>query len=496
MHTTQHLLLARGWDREVSAPDGAHETSSTPGWRALAAALGYDADVFRDLLRAAFAGGDREAAPVVRLVVPSDAGARIVLATELPVARSAPGAPSTLERYREAGLRLGAESSTGTMWCDAPESSAEFAPEEIRDSLWLGARLGGQQPAAALAREAIVFADGALPSAKARTQAEAVGWVRQLVARPANLLGPEEFAREISDFASAHGPDIEIEVWRADELADRGFGALLAVGGGSARAPLAVRMRWGSDDVEHGRRLGLVGKGVTFDSGGVNIKKDPAELAWMKSDMAAAASIAAALVIASQLGVPGAGVEAILPICDNAVSGGSVRPGDVVTHPDGRTTEVVDTDCEGRLVLADGLIWLRDHGAGVLFDSGTLTDGGAGLRRTGLWSNDSSLSKALVEIGEGAGDPLWSLPLAYGEEAVTRSRVADLRNAPMDRPDVGRHAATYLAEIVGDTPWAHFDTGGTAYLEADFAGWPEGPTGASTVAISEAILAWSRDALH
>ena len=499
MHTTQLLLLAPGWERQAPAPDGAHAQTPCRGWQALATALECDAQTFLALLIAAFGEGERGDSSVVRLAVPTPDGAAVVVATESPAAITAPGAPSAVERYREAGLRLGREAGAEcAIWCDEPSSGLVGAPEggELLDALWVGVRLGAQRPAAGLGAAAPVFADGREPSSRARARAEAVAWVRELVERPANLLGPEQLAQEIAAHARTRGAGVEVEVWRGEDLEERGFGALLAVGGGSARPPLAVRMRWADPAAQDAQLLGVVGKGITFDSGGVNLKKDPAELAWMKSDMAAAASVAAAVVLASRLGGPGCGVEAILPICDNAVSGSSMRPGDVVTHPGDRTSEVVDTDCEGRLVLADGLGWLRGRGASVLLDAGTLTDGGAGLRRTGLWSNDSALSAALVALGEEAGDPLWAMPLPYGEEAVTRSRVADLRNAPTDRPDVGRHAAVYLAACAGETPWAHLDIGGTAYLEADFAGWPEGPTGAATVVLAEAILAWSADALR
>lgn len=258
--------------------------------------------------------------------------------------------------------------------------------------------------------------------------------------------------------------------------------------------PFVVRMSWGDESASADRVLGLVGKGITFDSGGVNLKRDAGELAWMKSDMAAAAAVAAAMTLASACADPPVGrrVEAILPLCDNAVSGASMRPGDVITHPGGETTEVVDTDCEGRLVLGDGISWCRSRKYGRILDVGTLTDGGAGLRRTGLWSNDVALAAELTTLGDAAADPLWPLPLPYGEEAL-ESRVAARRNAPMDRPDVGRHAAVFLAELAAGTPWAHFDIGGTAYVEHPIAGWPEGPTGAATVALAEAVRAWSRD---
>ncbi len=527
MQMTHLLLLARGWQQCAAAP-ATGAIGYPHGLMALAESIGVQARVLHSMLLVAGedesdsgevltgAASDGSAGTVIRLVVPTESGVVRVVATELPQAITAPGAQNGIERYREAGLRLGRHASTGVIWCDPPETDPSATTAAQLDALWVGVLLGMQRPGCddrQAPPEPPGFADSCvgelvLPSERARAQAQAIWWVRDLVERPANLLGPEEFAQEIHAFAAAHGVGVDVEVWRADALAERRFGALLAVGTGSVRPPLAVRMRWGraSSACEPGapdaRRalsdgaLGLVGKGITFDTGGVNLKRDPGELAWMKSDMAAAASIAAAVVFASQLGGDGPGVEAILPICDNTLSGAAVRPGDVVTHPDGRTTEVVDTDCEGRLVIADGLSWLRSQGAAMLLDSGTLTDGGAGMLRTGVWANDPELSRALIARAEAAGDPLWALPLPYGEAQVLQSSVADLRNAPTDRPDMGRHAAIYLALIAADTPWVHLDIGGTAYLESECAGWPEGPTGAGTVAIAEAILAWNAGSLQ
>ena len=454
-----------------------------------------------------------------RLVLPAASGPRRLVVARLAAALTGPGAPSAVDRCFEAGLRLGAVAGGGRIWV---ADGVELSDPE-RDALWRGAYLGAQRPAAPVPepvgsarnvreRDALspehpapvegsgasasgrpTFADGSEPPQLTTARAEAAAWVRELAERPANRLGPAEFAREIAAFAASAGRGLAVEVWSLADAEQRGFGAVAAVGGGSSRPPLVVRLSWGDDAAPTAGVLGLVGKGITFDSGGVNLKRDAGELAWMKSDMAAAAAVAAGLTLASAHAEPPTGrrVEAILPLCDNALSGSSMRPGDVIAHPGGETTEIVDTDCEGRLVLGDGISWCRSREYGRILDAGTLTDGGAGLRRTGLWSNDAGLARELAELGDAAADPLWPLPLPYGEEAL-ESRVAGQRNAPMDRPDVGRHAAAFLAEIAGDTPWAHYDIGGTAYMEHPIAGWPEGPTGSATVAIAEAVRAWMR----
>ena len=491
MRGTHLLLLADGWD------SGSAGTAGPAGLAGLAAVVGLSE---RDLVAVIEAALGADSGPR-RVVVPAQGGPAVVAAVKLTAAHRGPGAPSVAERYFEAGLKLGAASAgQPILWVAGgteplDEEGAREAASAI-DALWVGAWLGTQRPAAPLdAERRPGFGDGRAPSAGAELGAVARGWVRDLVERPASALGPRELGDEILALAAGMGRGVTAELWAEEDAKARGFGALAAVGGGSARPPVVARLRWAGSGAP-GPTLGVVGKGVTFDSGGLNVKKDPGELAWMKSDMASAATVAAALVLASRLAERGAPVEVILPLCDNAVSGTSVRPGDVVTHPDGRTTEIVDTDCEGRLILADGLAWLRSQGAAALVDLGTLTDGGAGLRVAGMWSNDAGFAERLQGLAGQVADPLWAIPLPYGEDAVLESRVADAKNAPLDRPDVGRHAATFLAEFVGETPWAHLDIGGGAYLESPIAGWPEGPTGATTLAVAEAMRAWAAGSLR
>ena len=499
MQASHLLLLGNEWDTDGPRP-------ASDGIAGLAAALQIDERQLAAVAAAALPT-ERNADPG-KIVIPAPAGPATVVVSALPPAHRGPGAPSAAERFLEAGLRLGGASiGRGTLWFagNAGGAAGELIAS-LRDALWSGAWLATQGSAAALdeARKP-VFGDGGSVSEAAELGVFARGWVRMLSERPANLLGPEELGAEVARLVREQGRGVEMELWSAEEAVTRGFGAVGAVGGGSARPPFVAKLRWAgavagdapaSGATAAAPMLGVVGKGITFDTGGLNVKRDSGELAWMKSDMAAAATVAAALVLASRTSEAGAPVEVILPLCDNAVSGASVRPGDVITHPDGRTTEVVDTDCEGRLVIADGLAWLRAQGAAALIDLGTLTDGGAGLRRAGLWSNDAEFAEQLQRLGDEAVDPLWAIPLPYGEDEVLESRVADAKNAPMDRPDVGRHAATFLAEFVGEVPWGHLDIGGVAYLESPIAGWPEGPTGAMTFAVAEAMRAWAAGSLR
>lgn len=326
--------------------------------------------------------------------------------------------------------------------------------------------------------------------ARARATSDAVNWVRQLVETPSGALGPAEFAAAITAHArDVAGSAVTVSVWSADQLRDRGFAGTLGVGAGSDRPPCVVELRTGGV----GESIALAGKGITFDSGGINLKKDPAELAWMKSDMAAGAAVAAAVITAAALGasVP---MTALVPMAENMPGGGALRPGDVMTHPGGRTTEVVDTDCEGRLVLADAVAWLASTSPRAIIDVGTLTDsGGVGPALWGCWSSVPALGAAMVDAGGRAGEPGWLLPLHPSYASLLRSQVADSANAPSDVPDSGQLAATFLRPFAGGTPWLHVDNGSCAYLERDFSPWPAGATGIPTRALIEFLCALAVD---
>ncbi|HTN97937.1 MAG TPA: M17 family peptidase N-terminal domain-containing protein [Nordella sp.] len=315
-----------------------------------------------------------------------------------------------------------------------------------------------------------------------RIAAMRANWVRRLVETPASALPPRVFAEIL--VAQAEKLGIAAEIWEGDGLAQRGFGALQAVGGGSRNAPLAVRL-------EHGRgvrRLGLAGKGMTFDSGGINLKRKLTEIAWMKADMAAAAAVAGAIFAGVELGAD-PDILAILPIAENMPSGTAVRPGDVVTHPDGRRTEITDTDCEGRLILADAIAFLAKHEVDAIIDVGTLTDGGGvGTALWGCWTNDERLAKIMTEAGMRAGEPGWHLPLKSDYARLLASKVADIANSPLDVPDSGQLAATYLQSFAGTKPWLHIDNGSCAYLEQASPPWPMGATGAPLRALLQFLL--------
>jgi leucyl aminopeptidase len=315
-----------------------------------------------------------------------------------------------------------------------------------------------------------------------RMAASRANWVRRLVETPPNALPPRAFADIL--VAEAKKLGIAAEIWDDAALSARGFGALQAVGSGSRNAPLAVRLEHGSG----GKRLGLAGKGMTFDSGGINLKRKLTEIAWMKADMAAAAAVAGAIFAAVELGAD-PDILAVLPIAENMPSGSAVRPGDVVTHPDGRRTEITDTDCEGRLILADAIAFLAKSNVEAIIDVGTLTDGGGvGTALWGCWTNEASLAKTMTDAGARAGEPGWHLPLRAEYERLLASKVADIANYSLDAGDSGQLAATYLRSFAGTKPWLHIDIGACAYLEQAATPWPQGATGAPLRALTQLLL--------
>ena len=305
-------------------------------------------------------------------------------------------------------------------------------------------------------------------------------WVRDLVNASPSDSTPELMAEQARQLASEHG--LDCRVLGEPELRAGGFGGILGVGQGSRHEPRLVELSYRGGE---GPVLGLTGKGITFDSGGLTLKRT-AEIEWMKSDMAGAATIMAVLRGAAQAGLP-VNIAAALPFAENMPGGSAQRPGDVLTHRGGTTSEVRDTDSEGRLVVADALAYLAERDPAVLVDVATLTDA-AGLG-PGLWAvlgNDDRLAGDLVAAGREAGDPGWALPLPPAYRRYLDSAVADIRNTPSEGADTTVMAAMYLREFTAGIPWAHIDNGSTAFLEHPGDGWPEGATGSPV----RALMRW------
>ncbi len=302
--------------------------------------------------------------------------------------------------------------------------------------------------------------------------AQRTNWVRDLVSMPPDRLSPSALAEIIEAEAASLG--VQCSVWSGDDLIRQNFGAVRGVGQGSSRPPCVVELRWGE-----GPALALTGKGITFDAGGINLKTSH-EVSYMKSDMASAASVAAALFASVELGLT-TSLHALLPLAENMPSGHAIRPGDVLHHPGGMTTEVTDTDCEGRLVLADCIAHFAALQPRAIIDIGTLTDAaGFGTSLVATMSNNASLHEAFGSAAALSGDRSWPMPYLKEYEELLRSPVADLVNCCQKAPDSSVLTGTYLGVFAQEVPWLHLDTGSTAWLESPQGAWPAGATGSPT----------------
>jgi leucyl aminopeptidase len=333
-------------------------------------------------------------------------------------------------------------------------------------------------------------ADPAL--ADAQTVVAAVGLARDLGNATAAEITPASMARRAVAVAAANGLRVKVRDHAA--LTREGFGGLIGVGAGSANPPALIELRYrprGADaSTPH---VVLVGKGITFDSGGLSLKPAAPMLA-MKTDMAASAAVLAVMSALRALDVRVA-VTGLLAMAENMPSGSATRPGDVLTHYDGRTTEVLNTDAEGRLVLADALGYaaarLRPN---VIVDLATLTGAvtvALGRRVAGLFANDDALARALADAGEATGEALWRLPLVDDYRYALDSPVADQANIGRD-PVLGGGAiaaALFLQPFVADLPWAHLDIAGPARSDGDVDEVSRGATGFGT----RLLLRWLED---
>jgi leucyl aminopeptidase len=305
--------------------------------------------------------------------------------------------------------------------------------------------------------------------------AEATNIARDLVNRPGSELYPEAFAAEAGTLATKHR--LDFEAFGEPQLKKLGYGAILAVGAGSARPPRMVVLR------HHARRKGgtclaLVGKGVTFDSGGISIKP-AADLQYMHGDMGGGAAVLGAMVAIARLRLD---VEVIGILCcaENMVSGTAMRPGDVVRSGAGKTIEVVNTDAEGRMVLADGIHHAVQLGATHIIDIATLTGGqrvALGPVAGMLMGSDLSFNRRVLAAAAVAGERLWEMPTFPEYETQLESRIADLNNAP-GRDASAITAGLFLREFAGDRTWVHLDIAAPSWNRVGSVGQvPKGPSG-------------------
>ncbi|MCY4608121.1 MAG: leucyl aminopeptidase [bacterium] len=312
-------------------------------------------------------------------------------------------------------------------------------------------------------------------AARLKCVADGVFLTRDLVSEPANTLYPAEFARR----ATALGDlGVSVTVLGEAEMAELGMGALLGVGQGSERESQLVVMRWkgaGDDDPW----LAVVGKGVCFDTGGISLKPG-AGMEEMKFDMAGAGCVTGLMHTLASRGAR-ANVAGVIGCVENMPSHNAQRPGDVVKTMSGQTIEVINTDAEGRLVLADALYWtVQNIKPDQVIDLATLTGAiivALGTYRAGLFSNDDDLALTLEAAGQATGEELWRMPLGERYSEDINSDIADMKNVGKKREAGSTAGAVLLQRFVGETPWAHLDIAGTAWTHSDEALAPRGATG-------------------
>lgn len=383
----------------------------------------------------------------------------------------------------------------------APKGSVAVAlhPASIEDTVAIaeGVRLGRYRFTAyqssssddtTAPTEHVVLSSFARQSAAARAVedaqvvTDAVAQARDWVNTPPGDLRPPTFADAISALAAdVAGSKVKVEVWDEKRLAKERCGGILAVGRGSETPPRLVTLTYAPRGAK--QHLALVGKGITFDSGGLSIKTGPG-MSTMKIDMAGAAAVVTATLAIAKLGLP-IKVTAYACLAENMPSGTATRPGDVLTMRSGSTVEVLNTDAEGRLVLGDGLALASETTPDLIVDVATLTGAcvvALGERTSGILGSDDATIGQLASASGTAGEPMWPLPIPTEiTAAVKTSKIADLRQHNPKPYGGTLFAAAFLREFVGDVPWAHLDIAGPSFN--DGAAYGEIPNGGTGVAV-------------
>ncbi|WP_255657736.1 M17 family metallopeptidase [Actinoplanes sp. L3-i22] len=359
-----------------------------------------------------------------------------------------------------------------------PDGASEAAVRGLAEGLWLGGYRYRDAPTPPRSGPADLISDN--PSryerglAQARATATAAWLARDLTNTPASLKTPEWFAAQVVAEAAGR-PGVTVKVLAGAEL--ERFGGLRAVGAGSVSPPRFAELSWTPPGVPSPRHVVLVGKGITFDTGGISIKPRDA-MKLMKKDMGGAAAVVAATLAAADLGLP-VRITALTPLAENAIGGAAFRPGDVITHYDGSTSENTNSDAEGRIVLADALAYAAaELKPDLVLNLATLTGANAvalGKRTAALYSPDDELAAALAAAGDAAGERMWRLPMPGDYVEYLRSDIADRVSAPSGPGSV--MAALFLRDFFGAAPWAHLDMSAPSWAEAHDGALTKGATG-------------------
>ncbi len=316
--------------------------------------------------------------------------------------------------------------------------------------------------------------------------AEATNFARDLVNEPPDVLTPTELANRASSMARQFG--LECAILDQPQMQELGMGGLLAVAQGSSEPPKFIILRYRGAPQSPGKGMALIGKGITFDSGGLSLKSAE-QMQDMKTDMAGAAAVIGAMQAIGKL-KPAINVTAFVPATENMPSGTAYRPGDILRIMNGKTIEINNTDAEGRLVLADALSYAVKEGLSPIIDVATLTGGiviALGTVMSGLFSNDPGLSNEIIAAGQVAGEKFWPMPLddEYGVEI--QSDIADIKQTA-GRLGSSVKAAKILEQFVGDAQWAHLDIAGTDYIDTKKPYQAKGATGVAVRTLAELVF--------
>ncbi len=344
-----------------------------------------------------------------------------------------------------------------------------------------GLSLGGYRytlstaPAPAKRVVELAEVDDAASFEQGRRGAAATAWARDLANTPSDTKTPAWLGAQAERVLTPLG--VTVRTHDPEWLAERGFGGVLAVGGGSVAPPRLIEATWRPRGSGSGPHVVLVGKGITFDTGGLNIKPGDG-MKTMKTDMGGGAAVLAAMRLIAEAMVP-VRVTVLVPAAENAFGASSYRPGDVVRHYGGRTSEIANTDAEGRIVLADALAYAAARlRPSVLVDVATLTGAmkvALGVRTAGFFSTSDELADQLIAAGRASGEHVWRMPLCGEYERQLHSEVADANNAPGNPGAIT--AALFLKHFTGGLPWAHVDIAGPARSDKDDGVRTRGATG-------------------
>jgi leucyl aminopeptidase len=406
---------------------------------------------------------------------------------------------TTARRAAAIGTRQAVKLGSGSMHLYLPDADAEAV-----EGLALGAAAGSWEytdlrtPAPEKDRRApLTQATICVPDSDVARAAFAAGLAvaegqaiaKRLGMMPGNYCTPETFVEVGGEIATRHG--MRLTVLGRAEMTEEGMGSFLSVAQGTPEEPKLVVLEYHGAAAD-ARPVVLVGKGLCFDTGGISIKPAP-EMEWMKYDMCGAAGVMGAMEAIGRLKLP-INVVGIIGSTTNMPSGTAVKPGDVVRASNGKTIEVINTDAEGRLVLADLLVFAKRFNPAVAIDAATLTGAiviGLGANAVGVFGAEQDVVDEVLAAGKAAGEPGWPMPLWDEYKDQIKSDVADLKNTG-GRAAGSITAALFLKEFVDDYPWVHLDVAGTAYSQTDLGWIPKGPTGTPVGTFVEFVRARAR----